>query len=440
MTHYFPPEVNAPASRTFENAKRWLKAGHQVTVITCVPNHPKGIVYSGFKNRLWQREEVEGIQVLRVLTYLSRNEGFLKRTFNYVSYMMSAIILSPLVKNADIVVSTSPQFFCGMAGYFVARTKRLPWVLEIRDLWPESIVSVGAIRQHSVIQFLELLEKFLYLKADHVVSLTHAFKSHIMKKGVRVEHISVITNGADLNTYAPLPKYNGISEEYGLSDRFVVSYIGTHGMAHSLETVLLAAKKLKNKKKILFLLVGDGARREGLLAEKKRLGLDNVLMLPQQPKEKMPQFLAASDVCMVLLKKDGLFKTVIPSKMFEAMAMERPVILGVDGESRQIMTEAQCGVYVEPENHDQLASAVEMLSLDGELVKKLGTNGRRAVQLNYDREVLAGKYLDVLLKLYSAPEGLRFYGGRFTSGESRHFSGNGDDGNCGHSGSAPAGR
>ncbi len=425
LTHYFPPEVNAPASRTF---------------ITCVPNHPKGIVYSGFKNRLWQREEVEGIQVLRVLTYLSRNEGFLKRTFNYVSYMMSAIILSPLVKNADIVVSTSPQFFCGMAGYFVARTKRLPWVLEIRDLWPESIVSVGAIRQHSVIQFLELLEKFLYLKADHVVSLTHAFKSHIMKKGVRVEHISVITNGADLNTYAPLPKYNGISEEYGLSDRFVVSYIGTHGMAHSLETVLLAAKKLKNKKKILFLLVGDGARREGLLAEKKRLGLDNVLMLPQQPKEKMPQFLAASDVCMVLLKKDGLFKTVIPSKMFEAMAMERPVILGVDGESRQIMTEAQCGVYVEPENHDQLASAVEMLSLDGELVKKLGTNGRRAVQLNYDREVLAGKYLDVLLKLYSAPEGLRFYGGRFTSGESRHFSGNGDDGNCGHSGSAPAGR
>lgn len=411
LTHYFPPEVNAPASRTFENARQWVKAGHRVTVITCVPNHPKGVVYPGFENRLWQWDEIEGIRVLRVITYLSSNKGFLKRTLNYISYMFSAAVFSGLVSDADIVVSTSPQFFCGFAGYFVSRLKRLPWVLEIRDLWPESIVTVGAIKQRGVIRFLELLEKFIYMKADHIVSVTHAFKNHITKKDVPPEHVSVITNGADLDMYAPLPRQNSVSDEYGLGDRFVVSYIGTHGMAHSLKTVLRAAKKLENRKNILFMLVGDGAERGTLLKEKQRLGSQNVLMLPQQPKERMPEFLAASDVCMVLLKKDDLFKTVIPSKIFEAMAMERPLILGVDGECRQIVEAARCGIYIEPENHDELAGAAEALSLDGALVRELGMNGRRFVRSNYDRGILAGKYLDVLLDLGPA-QGLRQPGSR----------------------------
>lgn len=397
LTHYFPPEVNAPASRTFENAKRWQQSGHQVTIITCVPNHPKGIVYPGFKNRLYQWGQVEGIRVLRVITYLSANEGFLKRTFNYVSYMISAIALSPLVTNVDVVVSTSPQFFCGMAGYFISRMKRRKWVLEIRDLWPESIVAVGAIKHRTVIKILEMLEKFFYRKADHIVSLTYAFKDHIMKKGVPAERVSVITNGADLTLYIPLPRLNSVSDQYGFNDKFIVSYIGTHGMAHALKTVLQAAKKLEQRKDILFLLVGDGAERETLLKEKEKLGLRNLLMLPQQPKEKITGFLAASDVCMVLLKKNDLFKTVIPSKMFEAMAMERPIILGVDGECRQIVEDAQCGMFIEPENHDELARSVEKLSLNPELVKIMGMNGRRFVLKNYNREVLANKYFNILL-------------------------------------------
>lgn len=400
LTHYFPPEVNAPASRTFENAKRWVKAGHKVTVITCVPSHPKGVVYPGYKKRLYQWDEIEGIRVLRIITYLSPNEGFLKRTANYVSFMVSAIFLSPLVNDVDIVVSTSPQFFCGMAGYFVSRMKRRHWVLEIRDLWPESIITVGAIKQRHVIKLLEGLEKFLYLKADHIVSLTRAFKSHIMKKGVSGERISLITNGADFEMYKPLPRLNAISAQYGLDDKFVVSYIGTHGMAHSLKTVLQAAKKLENKKDILFMLVGDGAEREGLLKEKERMGLQNVLMLSQQPKEKMPGFLAASDVSMVLLKKDDLFKTVLPSKLFEAMAMERPIILGVDGESRQLVEDAVCGIFIEPENHEELAGAVEKLYQDRDLLKMFGANGRKYVQSNYNRETLAEKYLNVLAGVF----------------------------------------
>ncbi|MBU4259823.1 MAG: glycosyltransferase family 4 protein [Proteobacteria bacterium] len=400
LTHYFPPEVNAPATRTYENARRWVRAGHRVTIITCAPNHPRGVVYPGFSNRIWQRDENDGIRVLRVFTYLSANKGFLKRTANYISYMFSATLLCSLVQGVDVVVSTSPQFFCGMAGFWVSRLKRRPWVLEIRDLWPESIITVGAIKQRRIIKMLEKLESFLYLKADHIVSVTRSFKLHIIKKGVMPERISVVTNGADFDKFNPLPKQNDTSKEFGLEDKFVVSYIGTHGMAHSLQTVLKAANLLKTEKQIVFLLVGDGAERDNLVKEKEALGLENVLMLPQQPKEKMPEFLAASDACMILLKKSDLFKTVIPSKIFETMAMERPIILGVEGESREIIEKAKSGLCIEPENHQQLAEAVLRLYNDPKLSESLGRNGRRFVKDNFDRDKLAETYLGILQQVH----------------------------------------
>lgn len=400
LTHYFPPEVNAPATRTYENARRWVKAGHKVTVITCVPNHPRGIVYPGYKNRLWQWDENDGVRVLRVFTYLSANKGFLKRTANYISYMISASLLCSLVRGVDIVVSTSPQFFCGMAGFWVSRLKRCPWVLEIRDLWPESIITVGAIKQRSIIKLLEALEIFLYLKADHIVSVTRSFKLHIMKKGIISDRISVVTNGADFDRFNPLPKQNPAAKAHHLEDKFVISFIGTHGMAHSLQTVFKAANLLKAEKQIVFMLVGDGAERDNLLKEKEALGLENVLMLPQQPKEKIPELLAASDACMVLLKKSDLFKTVIPSKIFEAMAMERALILGVEGESKGIIEEANCGFCIEPENHHQLVEAVLRLYNDPILSESLGRNGRRFVKRNFDRDKLAETYLGILQKVH----------------------------------------
>lgn len=397
LTHYFPPEVNAPASRTYENAKRWVKAGHRVTVVTCFPSHPKGAIYPGYRIRPYQWDEKDGIRILRVFTYLSANKGFLKRIANYVSYMVTSILFAPLVKKVDIVVSTSPQFFCGMAGLFVSGLKRKPWVLEIRDLWPESIVSVGAIRQKQVIAFLEWLERLLYRKADRIVSVTRAFKDHIMKKGVPSERISIITNGADLEMFEPLPKDNSVAKEYGLDGKFVPSYIGTHGMAHALGTVLRAAKLLEGEKDILFLLVGDGAERDALMREKDRLGLGNVLMLGQQPKEKMPAFLAASDASLVLLKKDDLFKTVLPSKIFEAMAMKRPIILGVEGESKGVIDAGKCGIPIEPENHEELAQAVMRLYRDKDFARVLGENGRTFAMENYSRGRLADTYLQMLL-------------------------------------------
>lgn len=399
LCHYFPPEVNAPASRTYENAKRWVAAGHRVTVLTCVPNHPNGMVYPGYKNRTAQWDEKDGIRVLRIKTYIGPNKGFFRRTANYISYMVSAACLCRRVRDVDVVVSTSPQFFCGLAGFFVSRRHNCPWVLEIRDLWPESIKAVGAVRQDWIIRFFEGVETFMYRTADHIVSLTRAFRTHITARGVPLAAVSMVTNGADLNRFTPISRDKSGPAAPGLKDKFVVSFIGTHGMAHGLDTVLDAARELKSHSDILFLLVGDGAERERLEQKRMEMGLDNVLMLPQQEKRKVPLFIAASDACMVLLRKSELFKTVIPSKIFEAMAMERPVILGVEGESRQIIETAGCGICIEPENARELSRAVLDLLSDPAMGRLLGRRGRQCVKILYNRDALASTYLGILKKV-----------------------------------------
>jgi glycosyltransferase involved in cell wall biosynthesis len=399
LTHYFPPEVNAPASRTYENAKRWIRRGHKVTVITCAPNHPKGILYPGYANRWFQWESIDGIRVLRVKTYLSANKGVGKRILNYLSYMVSSACFSLLAGKVDLVISTSPQFFCGAAGYLVSRFKRKPWVLEIRDLFPESIVAVEALRNRHIIRLLEGVEMFLYRHADHVVVLTQAFKRHIKASEIPEKNISIVTNGADLEQFHPNIKNNGFRKSHGLVDKCVLSYVGTHGMAHGLGTVLKAADRLRHRDDIFFLLVGDGAEREQLLARREAMGLDNVLMLPQQPKEKIPEIIAASDGCMVLLKDTPQFRKVIPSKIFEAMAMQRPVVLGVKGESRTIVEKANCGLCIDPENDEELAAAAICLANDGKLGQRLGDNGRQLVEGQYNRDLLAERYIGTLEKV-----------------------------------------
>jgi glycosyltransferase involved in cell wall biosynthesis len=393
LCHYFPPEVNAPASRTYENAKQWVKKGSKVTIITCAPNHPNGVVYPGYKNKLWQWDEKDGIRILRVKTIIGPNKGFVKRIANYISYMLFATMFCHLVKHVDVVVSTSPQFFCGLAGYFVSRRLKCPWILEIRDLWPESIIAVGAIKQKHVIRFLECIETFMYKKADHIICLTNAFKRFIMNRGIPEKKLSIVTNGADLQQFQPIIGRNEVEEEFGLAGKFVVSFIGTHGMAHGLDTVLEAADRLRDQPDMLFLLVGDGAERQRLSRKKEELGLNNVLMVGQQEKRLMPHFISASDACMVLLKKSDLFKTVIPSKIFEAMAMERPIIHGVEGESKEIIQAGKCGICIEPENHEALADAVLQLYSDKALCERLSSNGKSYVKQNFDRYNLADKYL-----------------------------------------------
>jgi glycosyltransferase involved in cell wall biosynthesis len=365
--------------------------GHKVTVVTCAPNHPQGRVYEGYRNRVFQRETIDGISVVRVWTFVTANEGFFKRTLNYLSYMCSAILVSLLLPKSDAVLSTSPQFFNGLAGYFVGRLLRIPWILEIRDLWPESIVAVGAIKNPAIIKMLEWVERFAYRKADRIVPVTDAFKTYMLGKGIAADKIEVVKNGVDLARYTPYDGASSLAEELGVKGKFVVSYFGTHGMAHHLETILHAARQLSGSKDIVFLMVGDGAERQALVRMRDMMALDNVMMRDQQPKSRMRELWALSDVSLVLLKKSDLFKTVIPSKIFESLAMAKPIILGVEGESAELIQAAQAGICIEPEQADDLAARVLELSQKPELCRQLGENGRTYVVEHFDRTVLARK-------------------------------------------------
>jgi len=399
FTHYFPPEVNAPASRTYEHCREWVKNGHEVTVVTCAPNHPQGQVYPGYKNKFYQREVIDGINVIRLWTYITANEGFVKRTLNYMSYLFSVILYIPFLPKHDVFVSTSPQFFCGLAGYFVKLLRRKPWIIEIRDLWPESIVAVGAIKNKLIIKTLEYLEMLVYRKSNHIVPVTDAFKSYMLKKGVPEEKITVIKNGVDLSFYVPDSVEK--TDEYGseLVNRFVASYVGTHGMAHHLETILEAAEILKHREDIVFLMVGHGAEKDKLLKLKENKNLNNVIMLSQQNKSKMPLLWALSDVSLVLLKKSDLFKTVIPSKIFESMAMKKPIVLGVEGEVKGMIEEGNSGITIEPENAEELAAAVVALADNKDRYDKYAENGYQYVSKYYDRKVLAKRLEDIMLSL-----------------------------------------
>lgn len=401
LSHYFPPEVNAPASRTFEHCRQWVRDGHQVTVVTCAPNHPRGQIYRGYQNHGLFREERDGISVIRLWTYITANEGFIKRTVNYVSFMVACIVTLPALPTADVVITTSPQFFNGLAGYFVSRAKRIPWVLEIRDLWPDSILAVGAIRNRCIIRLLEYLELFAYRKADRIVPVTDAFKRHMEAKGIPSEKIIVIKNGVDLAFYTTPAGDNPLRAKLGLSGKFVAGYFGTHGMAHKLEVILDAAERLRTDPKVVFLLVGDGAERERLLKLRDDRRLTNVIMLDQLPKEDMPNLWDVCDVSLVLLRRSDLFKTVIPSKIFESMGMSRPIILGVEGESTEIITVARAGFCIEPENVKQLAEKISLLANNPKLGRELGSNGRTYVTQYFDRTVLARRFLALLQSLVS---------------------------------------
>jgi len=399
LSHYFPPEVNAPATRTYEHCRRWVDRGHQVTVVSCVPHHPMGEAYPGYRNKWWHVEQRDGVTAIKIKTYITANEGFLKRSWNYVFYMLMCVLVAPFLSRADVVISTSPQFFNGLAGYFVSRIKRAPWLLEIRDLWPESILAVGAIRNARVIAALEWVERFVYRKADHIVPVTWAFERHIVARGGRKEAITVIRNGVNLSLFEPAEKNQLLLDQWGLSGKFVAAYVGTHGMAHGLDVVLGAAEQLRHRPDIVFLMVGDGAEKARLQSEVQRRGLDNVKMLDQQDKSRMPALWSVTDVSLVLLKKLDLFKTVIPSKIFESMAMSTPIILAVEGEVKELIEGAGTGLCIEPESAPQLAQAVLQLEGDADIRERLAACGRPYVAAHFDRKVLADQYLEVLESL-----------------------------------------
>ena len=400
----FPPEVNAPASRTFEHCRRWVEAGHRVTVITCAPNFPAGRVFAGYRNRLVARERVAGIEVIRVWSYISANEGVALRTLDYASYMATATIAAGFVSGIDLVVATSPQFFAACAGRAIAALRRKPFVFELRDLWPESIRAVGALRNERLLRGLERLELSLYRAAAAVVPVTHSFRDNLIGRGIDPAKIHVITNGADLARFAPRPKDEVLAAGLGLTSAFVAGYVGTHGMAHGLETLLEAAARLRaipEASNVRLVLLGAGAAKKALQVSAAERGLANVVFLDPVPREAIARYWSLLDVAIIHLKRTPLFETVIPSKLFEAMAMGIPVLHGVKGESAAIVKREGVGLAFESEDAVALAAHILALSRDPALRTRLAAAGPPAAR-GYDRLVLADRMLAVLESLVPA--------------------------------------
>jgi len=397
--------MGAPAARVSELSRHWVNAGHEVTVLTGFPNHPDGVIRPEYRQHFYRgvhRDEIDGIDILRTWLLPFPNRKSYERVLNYSSFCASASIAGSFLDRTDVVIATSPQLLVGLSGWWISKLKNTPLVLEIRDLWPESLGAVGVGGSHSMLhRSLAKLAGFLYRKADHIAVVTPAFRERLIDDWqVPEQKISVVRNGVETQLFSPYKSDPQLRKALNAEEKFVVSYIGTLGLAHGLETLITAAERLQFiAPQVLFLFVGEGAERERIVSLAKSKGLHNVRFVPQQAREKIPAYICASDACLVLLKKSPVFETVIPTKMLEFMACARPVILAVDGQARSIVESSRSGIYTPPENADGLSNAILQLQQQPSLRQEMGKSGRNYIVQNLSRKRTADDYLSLLQAL-----------------------------------------
>jgi colanic acid biosynthesis glycosyl transferase WcaI len=396
LTENFPPEGNAAASRVFERACYWVRWGHNVTIITTAPNFPSGKVYAGYKNHWYHVETMDGIRVVRVKTFIAANEGFFLRTLDFLSFMFTAVLAGLFQKRPDVIVATSPQFFTAIGGWLLGALRRIPFVIELGDLFSASVVAVGAMKPSPSVKIIEKLELFIYRNSAAIVALTEAFKSDLVSHHIDPSKIWVVINGVDLPRYAPRPRNVEMTKAFRLGDRFVVGYMGTLGMAHGLETALDAAELMRDDDSVCFVFVGGGAAKAKLIEKAESRNLKNVIFIPMQPKARMPEAWSLCDVALVHLKNEPIFATVIPSKIFEAMAMGLPLLAAMPkGEASKIIERENAGVIVPPGDPPALVEAIQRFR-DDRQARQIIAQCSLAAAPRYSRERQAEKMLDVL--------------------------------------------
>ena len=416
LTDNFPPEVNAPATRTFEHAKVWVALGHKVTIITCAPNYPEGKVYAGYQNKWFQRENIDGINVLRVKTFMSPNSGTLKRILDYLSFMVSSFICGIFVRKPDVIIGTSPQFFTVVSAWMLSVIKQRPFVFELRDIWPASFNAVGVRVNPFILYLLTKLEIFLYHRASLIVAVTDSFRNELVRRGVNSRKITVVKNGVSLGQALPYNsgsvKPEWILEKYNLRGKFVVGYIGTLGLAHNLSCVVAAAKNLVKTEDIVIMLVGAGAQKLALQDEVKKLQIENVMFVDKQPRSVILDFWSVCDISLLSLANSKVFQSVIPSKMFEAMASGCPIVAAIPaGEATEIISKNKVGLCVAPNDPAQLSDCI----LDLYNRKSLANMRSNCLKTapKFDRKIFAKCLLDELCKIvrkYEAKPKSIFFG------------------------------
>ena len=396
LSENFPPETNAAATRIHERARYWVRWGHGVTVVTCAPNFPDGVLFEGYRNRWHQTEVVDGIRVVRVKTFIAPNRAVLRRSLDFLSFGVSGLAGALLEPRPDLVVGTSPQLFAAAAGCGVGALRRVPFVFELADLWPAAIADVGAVQRPLLLMLLEKLELNLYRRAAAIVALSPGYKENLVARGIAAEKIAVVMNGVDLDRYRPRSRDEALARAWGLGGKFVVGYVGTHGMAHALRNVLDAAERLREEPDIAFLFVGAGAERDMLIADARRRDLDNVVFQNMQPKEKLSAVWSLCDIALAHLKDGPVFSTMLPMKMFEAMGMGLPVVLAApEGEASRLLLDTGAGVWVPPEDPAALAGAIRSLHGDRAARERLAAASRGAGSI-HSREAQALNMLRVL--------------------------------------------
>lgn len=406
LSDNYPPETNAGAVRTAAHARRWASLGHEVVVITSFPNFPEGKVHTGYRQKLYDKSETDSVTVIRVPTLIFPNSGTIKRIIDLVSYMFTATIAGFFVCRPDMIIATSPNFFAALAGWVVSFVRRRPFVLELRDLWPDSIIAVGAMRNNMLLAPIRVLERFLYRRADAIVIVTHAFREHLYSCGIDAAKITVVRNGADITRFSP-GEGASVRKLHNLDGKIVVSYIGTLGMAHGLDLLLDAAHALlKRAPQVAIMIVGTGAEAETLHDRAAGLGLTNVLFIDRVSHDAIIGYWQASDMTVVLLRDTPLFRTVIPSKVFEAMSTGTPIITNVRGELENLLTPLGSAVFIEPGSVEALVSAIERLATDREERERLSAAGLCAAP-QFDRNAQAERMLVELNRILGDRRRLR---------------------------------
>ncbi|MBN1661416.1 MAG: glycosyltransferase family 4 protein [Anaerolineae bacterium] len=399
LTQYFPPEVGATQTRAHEMARYLVGRGHHVTIVTEVPNHPSGIIPPAYRKKLYTRDKMDGIDVIRVWVKASPQKSFAKRMTFYLSYMVNAALAGIGLARGryDAIFATSPPLFVGAAGLVLSYLRRIPFVFEVRDLWPESAVALGELTHPRAIALASQLEKMCYNRARRIVVVTRGIEQRLKERGLG-EKVVLIPNGANTDLFRPVPEAgSALRAKLGLDDKFLVLYAGIHGLAQGLDSVLYAAQQLQDTPEVHFLFVGEGPKKAELRDLQDRLSLTNVTMLPERPRHEMPAFLSAAHVALVPLRKLALFEGAVPSKLFDSWACGCPVLLSIDGEARRVLEQADGGVYVESENPAQMAQALARLEKDRTWLRTAGEKARAFVQEHYARDRLAARLEELLM-------------------------------------------
>jgi glycosyltransferase involved in cell wall biosynthesis len=403
LTQYYPPETGAPQNRLSDLAKRLAGSGHDLTVLTALPNYPQGQIFEEYRGRFMVEECCKDIRVIRTWIYATKKLSFIPRLLNYFSFVFSSLVVGVWkIGPQDIVIVESPPLFLGISGFLLSFCKRSGLVFNVSDLWPDSAVAMGILQNQSVIRLSRKLEEFLYRHSMLITGQTQGIVNNIQSRFCD-KPVALITNGVDVKTFlleSKVDRGNGIRTEFGFGNKFVIGYAGLHGLAQGLDTLVYAAHLLAGQEDLFFAMFGDGPEKEKLVQTAEKLKLTNISFYPSQAAGRMPAILRSFDVAVVPLKRLDLFKGALPSKMFEAMAAAVPIIVTIDGEAREVVEKAHAGIAIEAENPQAMADAILQLYRDQESLKTLGLNGQQYVIQHYDREQIARDFERLLVQNY----------------------------------------